>query len=40
HVWSQCLRHPPLELVAHATGTPLGTAAYRAHLERRYIEGE
>jgi carboxypeptidase Taq len=39
-VWSQGMRWPPLELVERATGAPLGTAAYRAHLERRYAQGE
>ncbi len=38
-IWSQGMRHAPLDLVARASGTPLSTAAYRAHLERRYIDG-
>lgn len=40
HVWSPCLRHTALDLVERGTGAPLGTAAYRAHLERRYVQGE
>lgn len=37
-IWSQASRFGTLELVEHATGSPLGTAAYRTHLARRYLE--
>lgn len=39
-LWSQGLRHEPLALVERVTGAPLGTTAYCAHLERRYLQGE
>lgn len=38
HVWSQGSLHETDALVVNATGRPLGTAAFRAHLQRRYLD--
>jgi len=35
-LWSLTSRLESPTLVEHATGAPLGTAAFEAHLERRY----
>ena len=40
HIWSQgCLLETPT-LIERATGSPLGTAAFERHLERRYLRRE
>ncbi len=38
HVHGQGCRFEPAELVERASGEPLGTRAFREHLERRYLE--
>jgi carboxypeptidase Taq len=37
HVWSLGSRYDTNELVRRATGTPLGTEAFEAHLASRYL---
>jgi carboxypeptidase Taq len=36
-VWSQGSLYDTGELIERATGAPLGTRAFREHLERRYL---
>lgn len=36
-IWSEGARHTTEALVRHVTGEPLGTDAFRAHIERRYL---
>jgi carboxypeptidase Taq len=36
-VWSQGSLYDTDELIERATGAPLGTRAFREHLERRYL---
>ncbi|MEQ9199948.1 MAG: carboxypeptidase M32, partial [Rhodospirillales bacterium] len=37
NVHAPARRYPPDELIERSTGTPLGTAAFKAHLRRRYL---
>ena len=37
HRWGSL--YPPGELIERATGRPLGTDAFAAHLRARYLEG-
>jgi carboxypeptidase Taq len=39
NVWSQASRWDTPELVRRASGEPLNPAHFRAHLEKRYLEG-
>jgi carboxypeptidase Taq len=39
HVWTLGSRYDTAELVRRATGAPLDTAAFEAHLKRRYLSG-